>query len=138
MQEWETELVDLAGNLPAGMPDPRAADKLRAEWKELNDAIANGSAMAEVAAEAADCLYYAVKAKYSGLGVEVAAELEKISAAAHIGSQAIIEAALTKYRMRAAPGNPKDVAAENVAIECALMDDCTACGAPRFARRCHP
>lgn len=117
---WEKELVALAGNLPAGMPDLRAADKLRAEWKELNDAIASGSAMAEVAAEAADCLYYAVKAKYSALDVDVTAELKKISAAAHLGSRAIVEAALTKYRMRAAPGNPKDVAAENAAIERAL------------------
>ena len=103
-------ILALAEKLPSGLPDAQAPAKLLAEMKELAEAIEaedHDGALTEVA----DVTYYAAKC------IALAADMAGIS---------IVKAfavARAKYSLRAAPGNPKDDAAERAACRAAWLGD---------------
>ncbi len=100
-------LLDLAAKLPSGRINTGAPEKLAAEMAELRQAIAAGDRIG-AALEAADVVYYAVKA------IALAADLAGIS------RTEAFAVALAKYRLRARDGNPKDDAAERAACREAI------------------
>ena len=103
-------ILNLAEKLPTGIIDPEAPAKLLAEMQELAEAIEaedHDGALTEVA----DVTYYAAKC------IALAADMAGIS---------IVKAfavARAKYSLRAAPGNPKDDAAERAACRAAWLGD---------------
>lgn len=97
------EILKLAAKLPAGLPDPKAADKLIAERAEFRQAIKDGDSLGALT-ELADIVYYACKAIDAG-ATEAGVTLEM--------AFAICEA---KYKLRAQPGNPKNDKAEREAV----------------------
>ena len=100
-------ILALAEKLPSGLPDAQAPAKLLAEMKELAEAIEaedHDGALTEVA----DVVYYAVKT------IALAADL------ASIARTEAFAVALAKYSLRAAPGNPKNDAAERAACREAI------------------
>jgi len=100
-------ILALAEKLPSGLPDAQAPAKLLAEMKELAEAIEaedRDGALTEVA----DAVYYAAKC------IALAAAMAGISRV-----EAFV-VARAKYSLRAAPGNPKDDAAERAACRAAV------------------
>lgn len=102
-------ILSFAAKLPAGLNDPRAADKLLAERQELIDALAGGDYVGALT-EGADAVYYAAKhldwtARQLGVSVEM-----------------LVALAEAKYALRAAPGNPKDDGAERAACLSVLQE----------------
>lgn len=100
-------LLALAEKLPSGIIDPEAPAKLLAEMQELEAALAaedHAGALAEVA----DAVYYAAKC------IALAAAMAGIS---RVKAFAVARA---KYSLRAAPGNPKDDAAERAACRAGI------------------
>lgn len=98
------KVLTLAAQLPSGLPDAKAADKLIRERDEFRQAMAAGDTIGALT-ELADRVYYACKeihaaASESGLSVERA-----------------FEVCIAKYELRARPGNPKNDAVERAAIE---------------------
>lgn len=113
-------LIDATKNMPSGPRDPLAPFKLGVELAELNAALkaANGKLTPEVSGEYADLVYYAVKTGvFYGDDSVIASEAMNIVAKAcakcKVDPDAALKAAVVKYTMRARPGNPKDVEAEN-------------------------
>ena len=103
-------LLNLAAKLPSGVIDPQAPAKLLAEMRELTEAIEaedRDGALTEVA----DAVYYAAKC------IALAAAMAGISRV-----EAFV-VARAKYGLRAAPGNPKDDAAERAACRAAWLGD---------------
>ena len=103
-------ILNLAEKLPTGIIDPEAPAKLLAEMRELTEAIEaedRDGALTEVA----DAVYYAAKC------IALAAAMAGISRV-----EAFV-VARAKYGLRAAPGNPKDDAAERAACRAAWLGD---------------
>lgn len=59
-------LLNLAAQLPTGLHDPQALDKLEREFEELKAAAQAGDHLG-TAMEAGDVAYYAIKAEANGL-----------------------------------------------------------------------
>ena len=110
-------LLALAAQLPTGLRDPRALEKLWRERQELQECISAGDTLGGLL-EAGDCAYYAVKALHNGLcGVNDA--MHYINAAGRLVGltfSEVLTVAEVKYTLRARPGNPKDDAAERAAV----------------------
>jgi len=103
-------LLALAEKLPSGIIDPEAPAKLLAEMQELAEAIEaedRDGALTEVA----DAVYYAAKC------IALAAAMAGISRV-----EAFV-VARAKYGLRAAPGNPKNDAAERAACRAAIWGE---------------
>lgn len=96
------EILSLAAQLPSGLNDPAAADKLLAERDELIQALRAGD-YAGALTEAADAAYYAAK------------HLDWVARQLELSVDDVLRLALAKYSLRAQPGNPKDDAAERSA-----------------------
>lgn len=97
------QVLSLAAQLPSGLPDPKAADKLLKERDEFRQAMASGDQVGALT-ELADRVYYACKeihaaASESGLTVEQA-----------------FAVCTAKYELRARLGNPKNDAEEREAV----------------------
>ena len=111
------KLLEYAAELPSGVLDPRAAEKLVAERDELVNALSEGDYEGALT-EGADAAYYAVKHLHfvaHRLGVSIAD---------------LFALAEAKYALRAQPGNPKDDAAER-----AVCVDALELGPVEVARR---
>jgi phosphoribosyl-ATP pyrophosphohydrolase len=96
------KILEYAAELPSGVLDPKAADKLVAERDELVDALSAGDYEGALT-EGADAAYYVAKHLHfvaHRLGVSIAD---------------LVALAEAKYALRAQPGNPKDDAAERAA-----------------------
>ena len=115
------KIISLAAQLPTGLRDPRALEKLRRERQELEECLTAGDTLGAVL-EAGDCAYYAVKALHNGLcGVDDA--MHYIDAAGKLVGlrfSEVLAVAETKYTLRARKGNPKDDAAEREAVAALL------------------
>jgi len=101
------DIIDLAAQLPSGLNDPKAADKLIAERDELLEAIAIGDHVGALT-EAADAAYYA--AKY----------LDYVAKLLDISVDDVLNVAQAKYELRAQPGNPKNDKKERLAVQAAI------------------
>lgn len=97
------DVLELAAQLPAGLNDSRAADKLLVERGELRDSLVAGD-MVGAYTEAADAVYYAAK------------HLDWVARAVGVSVAQLFELAVAKYSLRAVPGNPKNDAAEREAV----------------------
>lgn len=97
------ELVKLMPKMPSGLVDRNAPQKLLREFQELEDAVTAGR-VEDILHEVADCVWYSTRC------MVLAATLGGVT------MRQAFAAALAKYNMRAAAGNPKDVPAEKMAI----------------------
>jgi len=115
--EYVGELIELARSLPTGLKDTRAYRKLERERVEFAEAMEAGDRLGALL-EAADRVYYAVKALANGYVPEVYPLNEAVECALELElpPYTVLEAAVRKYRLRARPGNPKDDAAERAAV----------------------
>ena len=104
------EILDLAAQLPSGLPDPNALTKLNAEFGELLEMIEQGDRLGAVM-EAGDVLYYVAKL------VDLVAHMCELSI------DEVTSACTAKIALRAMPGHPKDDAAERAAVVAALAGD---------------
>lgn len=102
-------LLHLASQLPAGLNDVRAADKLLAERGELLAAIEAGDE-AGALTEIADGVYYAAK------HLDWLCRLANDNFGYDFSIKDLIELAMAKYELRARPRNPKDAEAERAAV----------------------
>ena len=123
MNNWINQLTEIAAALPTGRRDPRALQKLRREEAELYAARIAGDTLGAIM-EAGDVIYYAAKAVDAGLLHRVEAQLYLSGAAQAAGvvPSTVILAAITKMTLRAAPGNPKNDAAERAAVAAMLYE----------------
>jgi len=117
------KLKTLAAQLPSGLNDPRAPEKLEREWGELLEAMIEDDTLGAIL-EAGDVAYYAVKAWATGLAGE--RERDRVIAAAarvvRLTPAAVLTFAIAKFSLRARPGNPKDDIAERAAVIRAFAD----------------
>ena len=97
-------VLDLARQLPAGLPDERAIVKLSKEYDELQAALIGDDSVGSLT-EAADVVYYACKT------------IDLVAHQTGLTIDQVFALALAKYSLRARPGNPKDDAAERVACQ---------------------
>lgn len=93
------KILELAAQLPSGIPDPGAHYKLVVEVNELSAAADYDAILTEVA----DVVYYAAKA------IHYAASVASVSV------DTALRLAVAKYELRARPGSPKDDANERAA-----------------------
>lgn len=119
MDEIE-KIILLAGQLPSGLNDNQAADKLIAERTELIEALAAGDLIG-AALEGADAVYYAAK------------HLDWVARKLGLSISTLCALAEAKYSLRAQPGNPKNDAAEREAAMIVLgkIGYCPSCGGLR-------
>jgi hypothetical protein len=108
-------VLRLAAQLPSGLDDARAAEKLVAERDELLAALAEGD-VAGALTEIADGGYYVAKhldwaARRLGEVLGRPASIEEV-----------LRLTIAKYTLRAAPGNPKDDEAERAACLTAVEE----------------
>jgi len=117
MANWIEELLALASQLPSGLNDPDAWVKLGRELDELQRMLARQDALGAVL-EAADVAYYSAKSVEMGFMDRAGAEglLAMVAKDVNLSKKAVVVAAITKYRLRARPGNPKDDLAEREAV----------------------
>ena len=101
------DVITLAANLPSGLNDPQAAEKLIAERQELLEAL-DANDYVGALTEAADAAYYA--AKY----------LDYVAGLLNISVDDVLNVARAKYELRAQQGNPKNDAAERIAVQAAV------------------
>lgn len=101
MTDIETILA-LAAQLPSGLPDPQAADKLLREREELLVELDDADYIGALT-EAADAVYYACK------------HLDWVAQQVGLSIPVLFELAQAKYALRARPGNPKHDPAERAA-----------------------
>ena len=112
-----------ASALPIPLPDPKAARKLAAELVEFDEAMRGADYLGAVT-ELADVVYYAVKIIYA-----IITTPEMVNALVHqmqiieqraeqlgLSVEQAFDVCDAKYSLRAAPGNPKDDAAERAAV----------------------
>lgn len=105
---WVRELLDLAAELPSGLNDSYASEKMALERYEFEAALA-ASDYAGALTEAADAAYYAVK------HLDWIARQLSAHSGAEVTVDTVMQLALAKYALRSQPGNPKDDAAERAA-----------------------
>lgn len=114
----KTQILTLASQLPSGLNDPRARQKLEAEKCELREELAKGDKVGALL-EAGDCLYYIVKARHnkqlSSFGVFI--EAMKLTFVSGFTIEQIEKACIAKYTLRARPGNPKNDREERAAVD---------------------
>ncbi len=114
-------LLTLANQLLTGLKDPSALQKMERELDELKEATIAGDYLG-AAMEAGDVAYYAIKAKANGLINKNQRDSFIHHAASFVGlePEILLDCAITKYRLRATPGNPKNDAAEREAVALVL------------------
>lgn len=95
-------VLALAAKLPAGLPDPKSADKLIRERDEFREAVASGDEVGALT-ELADRIYYACK------------EIDAAASEAGVTISQAFSVCVAKYQLRARAGNPKDDEAEREA-----------------------
>ena len=115
------KLLSLTGQLPTGLADPRALDKLAREIEELRQAILADDYLGTIL-EAADVAYYATKAAANDLMSPSARDLSIARAASLVGLDvdALLACAVAKMGLRAIPGSLKDDDAERAAVQAIL------------------
>lgn len=96
------KILEYAAQLPSGVLDNKAAEKLVAEHNELIVALSAGDYEGALT-EGADAAYYAAK------------HLHFVAHRLDISIADLIALAEAKYSLRAQPGNPKNDAAERTA-----------------------
>ena len=121
---WYDELLIYAERLPAGMTDPRALQKLRAEEWELRQAIAEGDLLGAIM-KAGDCLYYAAKSAHNEFIHPTNARLAlgNLSRWTGVPASLLLMAAKTKFYLRAQPGNPQNDTAERAAVAYVIREE---------------
>jgi len=97
------KILEYAAQLPSGVLDPKAADKLVAEREELVAALSEGDYEGALT-EGADAAYYAAK------------HLHWVAHQLGVTIPDLVALAEAKYALRARPGNPKDDGAERTAV----------------------
>lgn len=106
-----TILTDIAKELPTGLTDPKALEKLDREWDELWDELEDrGNISVEAVMEAGDVTYYSIKAfenklftdKDRNLNIQIASDLVGLS------TDGLLYCAIAKMILRANTGNPKN------------------------------
>lgn len=110
-------IITLAAQLPTGLTDPRAVEKLHRERAELQEFLDEGDIIGAIL-EAGDCVYYAAKALHNRLITvnDAAVIVQTVAPLVGLDIGQVIGVAETKYALRARPGNPKDDAAERAAV----------------------
>jgi hypothetical protein len=127
------KIAALAEKLPSGLVDPSCMTKFYAEVDELGEALTyidyhghrdDSSEFVNVAMEAGDCAYYAIKAFKTGFFNEELMDLalEIISALVPLNKDEVLDCCIAKMSLRAEPGNPKDDAAEHRAVKAILKE----------------
>jgi hypothetical protein len=118
-----TEVRRIAPQLPTGLDDPRAAEKLADELEEMNEKIALGDRIGTLT-ELADVVYYAGKAVINGLIPPCWAEELISNACAQCDDVEDLSTALyvmqAKYACRIIAGKRDDL--ERVAVQQAVLD----------------
>lgn len=110
-------ITSYAAKLLTGLDDPRALEKYQREREELFEYLTRKDILGAYL-EAGDCAYYAIKAERNKL-IDPARRDQLIEEAAwEVGLTVdqVLAVCEAKYRLRARPGNPKDDAAERVAV----------------------
>lgn len=116
------EIISLAAQLPTGLVDPKALDKLYKERSELEEAIQQEDRLGTIM-EAGDCTYYLIKSEVNGLisidrrDNDIAAVAAKVS----LSVEALLECVIAKMALRAQPDNPKNDIAERAAVAAVLV-----------------
>lgn len=121
MRGIDKDILALVKKSPSGATDPRVLDKLAGEFQELREAAEKGNDPCGALLEAADCLYYTVKAQYNGHSAPwVMVGVYRLT---RFTPEQVREACLIKYRRRfLTPGYPKDDRAERLAVQHLLGD----------------
>lgn len=109
-------IISLASQLPTGLADPKAKEKLLAERQELKQTPQHDY-LARIM-EGADCVYYAAKACWNRQISETERdqEIDQAARLAGVSEAVLLRAVMAKYSLRAIPGNPKDDRAERLAV----------------------
>ena len=117
-------LLALASQLPTGLHDPEALDKLERELEELKEAALTGDHLG-AAMEAGDVGYYAIKAESNDLLNESQRDnfIRNAAGFVDLEPEMLLDCAIAKYELRARPGNPKDDTAERRAVAALLLRD---------------
>lgn len=117
MADWIDSLLTLAAQLPTGLSDPRAVEKLTREEEELHECLAQGDLLG-ARLEAGDVAYYAAKAMHNNLITRTYSDMRLARVAELVGLSPadVVRVAVAKYGLRARPGNPKDDTAERAAV----------------------
>lgn len=110
-------LLALAAKLPAGLNDQRALEKLKTERFELDVELEHGDRIGALL-ECADCAYYCAKSLRNHLITKAEANdfMRGVAAVSGFSNVQIEQAAITKYTLRARPGNPKNDVEERMAV----------------------
>ncbi len=115
-------LLNLANQLPTGLYDPQALQKMEREREELEEAALTGDRLGTIM-EAGDCVYYAAKAYFNGMLGEV--KLYDIvgdwAMLVELPLDVLLDCAIAKFALRAVPGNSKDDAAEREAVRAVVI-----------------
>jgi hypothetical protein len=121
MKEKIEALKALAEQLPTGLYDPKALDKMEREMEEAKEAVMAGDMLGAVM-EGGDIAYYAIKAESSGICDESQRDKFIEYAAGFVGlvPTLLLDCAIAKYALRARPGNPKDDERERAAVAAVL------------------
>lgn len=118
--EKKEAILKLAEQLPTGRLDTAALKKYEREFSEMVAAVRENDAIG-ILLEAADCLYYLVKAEDNGLISSNEAKWKLrhrvLPTARFFTMDQVVAACIAKYTLRARPGNPKDDDAERAAVE---------------------
>lgn len=112
-----SDLQRLAKKLPTGLIDPKAVEKLHREMEEIDEE----TTFVDKALEAGDVMYYISKAITNGLLSEFRGYFLAKKAIRKVGKplnfEMAIAIAVSKYKFRAKPGNPKDAEEERKIAE---------------------
>lgn len=111
VEDWIVHIIkyvyQVASDLPTGVRDPKAGDKLATEWDEFEQEIAAGKVV-DAATEAADVLYYSAKVFLNGMSdyAEIRDDAERLKYRLEIlldtgwSSEALAALVRVKYEIR--------------------------------------
>ena len=104
-EELIKDVLDIANQLPTGLEDEKALEKLVFEMDELAEALGHESQI-EAVMEAADCVYYAIKAKTNQLitSQEQIEQFKVFSYLSGVSIDLLLKTIIAKYGQRISGG----------------------------------
>jgi hypothetical protein len=135
LEPFLTEVRRIAPQLPTGLTDPRAAEKLATEQSELAEKL-NATDQVGALTELADVAYYAAKAVLNALIDPKAAEvaIRDACAACSVESRIVLLVMRAKYAIRAT--GRKNDAEERTAVACAAQAHVGIDGTYKYSNEC--